>query len=58
MARSWLFAGAPAASRDHDAKEAVATIVKLIEALPHYIKMYAFGSSEWRKVNGYEETHT
>ena len=48
-ARSWLMAGAPAASRDHDAKEAVRTLFTICEALPEYFEQYCYGTEAYRK---------
>jgi uncharacterized protein YqgQ len=46
QARYWLFAGAPAASRDHDAKFAVKILINLVEALPAYFDLYCYGKPE------------
>ena len=45
-ARYWLFAGAPAASRDHDAKFAVKVLIQLVEALPEHFDLYCYGKAE------------
>ena len=45
-ARSWLFVGAPAGSRDHDAAHCVLVLYHLIEALPAHLPVYCHGSAE------------
>lgn len=47
-AQDWLRAGAPAASRHHDAVEAVRTLAQLIEALPAILPVYCYGTPENR----------
>jgi hypothetical protein len=48
-ARSWLMAGAPAASKDHDAKAAVRVLFTICEALPEYFEQYCYGTEAYRK---------
>jgi hypothetical protein len=48
-ARDWLWAGAPAAARDYDAKEAVKTLCVLIDAMPALLPIYCYGTPENRK---------
>lgn len=51
-ARDWLLAGAPAASKNHDAKQSVKILLTLINALPAYIELYKFGTPAWREAMG------
>jgi hypothetical protein len=45
-ARAWLFAGAPSAHKDIDARHAVHTLIDLVEALPEIIPQYCYGTPE------------
>ena len=54
-ARDWLGAGAPAASKHHDAKESVKTLLDLIAALPSRIELYCYGTPAWRKAMGFDD---
>ena len=45
-ARDWLWAGAPSAARDFDAKEAVKILCGLIRALPSILPVYCYGTPE------------
>lgn len=47
-ARAWLFAGAPSAHKDIDARHAIHTLIDLIEALPEIIPQYAANTPEYR----------
>lgn len=55
-ARCWLLAGAPAASREHKAPEAVRTLLAVLDALPSLDSRYAFGSEEWKAAMAEEPT--
>ena len=48
-ARGWLLQGAPSASKHHDAPKCVKTLLRLIDALPKHMDMYAYGTEEYRK---------
>ena len=56
LARDWLFAGCPAASRNHDAKGAARILLDLVEALPQHFPEYAWGSPEWKAALENEES--
>jgi hypothetical protein len=47
-ARAWLFAGAPAASRDHDPVQSVRTLIELVEGLPGVLPVYCHATPEHR----------
>lgn len=46
QARYWLFAGAPAASRDYDSSEMVKILLMIVEGLPSIDPTYCHGTPE------------
>ena len=51
-ALDWLRAGCPAVSRDHDAKAAVKTLLRVVNMLPKLAPVYSYSSPEWREAMG------
>ena len=49
-AREWLRAGCPALTRAGQpcAANSIATLRRLVDALPSHLPLYCYGSDEWR----------